>query len=604
MTDRSILPDNLQRILERQLTETRRVLLETQSSLLQELYVTASYEADAAALPGQTATTPLPDIKLHTNGHGKHHDDEKMSTVSPPNPPSKTAWRDTNAWKEAPELPEVPVAIEDGSMDDVPNGANTPLHKLASQKSTIQKATTWQELTQLERLTSSYFKEGTWSAGFYQFCMGFFRPPVPSESWLGDIVSGKRFEAIISTIILSNVFFIGHSANMAMDSVDGDLPASFTFIEVFYCICYTLELVLRMIVYGKTYFVSLDWTWNTFDFILVSISLQELALQAFISAQGDNFHVGFLRVLRVMKVLKLFRIIRLMRFFHELRLIWSSILGCLKTIVWAILVIAVFSFMFGVCFTQGVSIYVKDEGLSRGDTRVLLDTWGRVELSMLSLYMCTTNGADWEAKAELLLDVGWAYYGMFLMYVLFYTCVITNTLTSLFIEATMATSHQDQAYVIQEALQKKNMYVDQLKSWFGDIDEDNSGEITYEEFCEKLNDPKSLAFAHTLELELTDLKQFFQMLSEDGDKPVNLEQFVVGCIKLKGPAKSMDLMESICLQRRAISMVERAEKKHKEMELISFNRFEHLQTEVTKLQKSSFAMPLHPYSISPELEVV
>jgi len=45
------------------------------------------------------------------------------------------------------------------------------------------------------------------------------------------------------------------------------------------------------------------------------------------------------------------------------------------------------------------------------------------------------------------------------------------------------------------------------------------------------------------------MQQFFNLLSSNGNKPVDLETFVVGCIKLKGAAKSMDLMDLVYMTR-------------------------------------------------------
>lgn len=58
------------------------------------------------------------------------------------------------------------------------------------------------------------------------------------------------------------------------------------------------------------------------------------------------------------------------------------------------------------------------------------------------------------------------------------------------------------------------------------------------------------AFALTLGIEATDLDQFFTILSANGSRNVDLETFVVGCIKLRGMAKSMDVLECVLAQRQ------------------------------------------------------
>ena len=59
-----------------------------------------------------------------------------------------------------------------------------------------------------------------------------------------------------------------------------------------------------------------------------------------------------------------------------------------------------------------------------------------------------------------------------------------------------------------------------------------------------------VAFASSLDIEASQLEQFFGILSGGGERVVDLETFVVGCIKLRGVAKSMDLMEVLITQQR------------------------------------------------------
>merc|ERR1712050_69807 len=80
---------------------------------------------------------------------------------------------------------------------------------------------------------------------------------------------------------------------------------------------------------------------------------------------------------------------------------------------------------------------------------------------------------------------------------------------------------------------------------------DGSGDISEDEFCRHLKDPEMVAFASSLEIEVVDVAQFFNIISGNGKYPVDVETFVVGCIKLKGLAKSIDLLGLIHLQKKA-----------------------------------------------------
>jgi hypothetical protein len=265
-----------------------------------------------------------------------------------------------------------------------------------------------------------------------------------------------------------------------------------------------------------------------------------------IGADGKtiDINVSFLRVLRLMKVVRILRIVRLMKQFFELRLILASILGSVKACVWSLMLIFAISYIVGLCLLQSATTYLKEQKVVSPEVESDIDEyWSTSAKCMQSLYMSTTGGKDWYEVAKVLQEIGWAAYGVFLVYIGFFFCVVTNTLTSLFVEATRINAANDHEWIIHDALDRKDEYIKNLKAWYSKIDTDNSGDVTLKELSGHLNDPCVLEFAKILDIEVLDVRQFFIMLSGNGSKTVDLETFVVGCIKLKGLARSMDLLD-------------------------------------------------------------
>merc|ERR1719181_519984 len=114
----------------------------------------------------------------------------------------------------------------------------------------------------------------------------------------------------------------------------------------------------------------------------------------------------------------------------------------------------------------------------------------------------------------------------------------------------MANSERDQQMVIQLEMERKQHYIDKLQAFYDTLDENRDGEVCYEEFCRHVETPQMQAFASSLEIDTSDAKQFFCILSDHGKRQVDIETFVVGCIKLKGQAKSMDLMDLVYAHRQ------------------------------------------------------
>eukprot|EP00747_Dinoflagellata_sp_TGD_P202882 gnl/TRDRNA2_/TRDRNA2_76468_c1_seq1.p1 gnl/TRDRNA2_/TRDRNA2_76468_c1~~gnl/TRDRNA2_/TRDRNA2_76468_c1_seq1.p1 ORF type:complete len:144 (-),score=39.24 gnl/TRDRNA2_/TRDRNA2_76468_c1_seq1:62-433(-) len=64
------------------------------------------------------------------------------------------------------------------------------------------------------------------------------------------------------------------------------------------------------------------------------------------------------------------------------------------------------------------------------------------------------------------------------------------------------------------------------------------------------HDEQLEAFANSLYIDTQDLEQVFALLSNEGKNSVDIDAFVVGCIRLKGAAKSSDVNALLHEQRK------------------------------------------------------
>jgi len=217
----------------------------------------------------------------------------------------------------------------------------------------------------------------------------------------------------------------------------------------------------------------------------------------------------------------------------------------------------IITYMVGICFLQASTTYLQSLGQNPDPQSIAIQRyWGSVSTAMLSLYKASTNGEGWAEMADALKPAGAAFYILFILYIAFFMFVVMNTLTSLFIEATIQNAEKDKNMMIREELQRKSEYVSWAVELFNNIDQDASGDISEDEFRKHANNPELLAFASSLELDVTDIAQFYNMLSCRGKYNVDVDTFVNGCIKLKGTARSMDLQTLIALQKRSSRTLE------------------------------------------------
>jgi len=73
-------------------------------------------------------------------------------------------------------------------------------------------------------------------------------------------------------------------------------------------------------------------------------------------------------------------------------------------------------------------------------------------------------------------------------------------------------------------------------------DEDGSGELDVKEFLAALEDDEILWKMRGLDLPIDDAARLFTVIDGEGTRALQMEEFIDGCTKLKGAARSRDLL--------------------------------------------------------------
>jgi hypothetical protein len=202
--------------------------------------------------------------------------------------------------------------------------------------------------------------------------------------------------------------------------------------------------------------------------------------------------------------------------------------------------------MFALLFMQGIANSLADASQHHSDE--LLSAWYSVGQSMYTLFASATGGDDWTKFAEPLYEVGGPYFFAFLLYIIVFLFVLANIITSLFVDNALRSANNDEALLIEEHNQDKKQLVALIQPWFNSMNKDADDRVSVEEFKRHCQDKKLKAFAACLDVGTPDLVHLFKALSDDGKRNIDLETFVLGCAKLRGVARSADLMHVLIAQ--------------------------------------------------------
>lgn len=368
-------------------------------------------------------------------------------------------------------------------------------------------------------------------------------------SCLKTLIGHPLFDTVMGVAILANTVFIGYSAEYAVRHYDNPTDKFIDRGEWVFCILFTVEVTLRIIAWRpRAYFLGEDCWWNLFDFSLVASSIWAQLQSLQVSSGAGMPNTMGLRVLRLLRLLKMFRVVRVARFMRELRTIISSIVGSMRTLFWSMVMMSLIMYIFGLVFIQAASSVLPDKSLDDTTRELLIQYFGSVYKSMLTLFMATTGGEDWGPMAFPLVSAGNCYYYLFLFYISFLSMAILNVVMGLFVDAAMKATDKDRIEMIKEAADDRAGFQDNIIDLMKEFDSNGNGWIDKEELSKSYLHPKMQAFMQHLDVSSSEVNALFDLLDKQKAGEVQIEDLVPGCFRVSRGAKSIDIMQLIDTQ--------------------------------------------------------
>lgn len=347
------------------------------------------------------------------------------------------------------------------------------------------------------------------------------------------------YETLSAVLVLLNAVFIGlqveHFAEyraVAKWQYGG---------EVAFCTIFTLELVLRLASDRNSLFRR-EKGWNLFDTIVVLLMLTEQALAGLSPSTSLRSQISVLRVLRLMRVLRLLKIIRIITFFRELRMMVNSILACFTSLAWAMLVQGVMFYIFGISLTQGVLDYCEPyEIWGSPEGKHMRKYFGTLGRSTLSLFEAMAGGISWGELVDAIVPLHDAYKCIFILYICLAIFAVANIVTAVFVESAVTNAQRDREAIIQEQMESNRVYLQNMQKIFHELDRDGDGNIAIHELRCAVKDERVVACLNAFGLDITDAHTLFVLLDRDQSGLIDTDEFLLGCLRLKGEAKNLDV---------------------------------------------------------------
>eukprot|EP00929_Paragymnodinium_shiwhaense_P108861 TRINITY_DN75208_c0_g1_i1.p1 TRINITY_DN75208_c0_g1~~TRINITY_DN75208_c0_g1_i1.p1 ORF type:complete len:930 (-),score=205.63 TRINITY_DN75208_c0_g1_i1:128-2917(-) len=374
------------------------------------------------------------------------------------------------------------------------------------------------------------------------------------REYVEELVEHSWFSSGVACLIVLNAVVIGAQTEWSAQN-DGGQSDEFIWISHAFTFLFALEQVLRIFVYGRQYFCEDDSAWNIMDFTIVVFGVLEFMIDYVMPALEDQSEesdenlmqkMSLVRLARIMRVFRVVRVLRVLRIFRQLRVLINAIVNTMRSCLCTLWLLCVIIYMFSTTLTQAVNdaraSMVHDE-VQRAllDEEGLKKFYGSLFRSTYTLFQTMSGGVSWIECAQPLSDVHSAYVFLFLVFVFFVNFAVLNVVTGIFCQSAIESAQQDNEEVLEVQLSLKRLYIEKLQDLFEEIDQEDDGYITLQEFEEKLQDKRLTAYLSTLDLDVDQAWTLFKLIDREERGAVSIDEFVDGCLRLRGAARGIDL---------------------------------------------------------------
>jgi hypothetical protein len=374
------------------------------------------------------------------------------------------------------------------------------------------------------------------------------------------------FDYVMGMLVLVNSAMIGIQTDVVARRNLRAAPFGFRVCETCFTIVFTVELLFRIIASWGRFFKVRSWHWNVFDCIIVGLQITEefVAIILYGYSSGESAMVNFsvVRIMRLLRFVRIIRLVRVMRLISEMRVLVTSITRSWRPLCWTLVLLMLNMYLVAVYFTQAVHEEVSTANINDDDLgdpqsgfaapeAALRHYFGSLGMSFLSLFQAITGGKDWDdLSSPLLTRIGALPCFAFACYIAFTVIAMMNVVTGVFVENAIKSAKEDKDFFM----------INNMREVFKEANGGITGVMTWETFESQLDKHNMQEYFRAIDVDPSEAKGLFRLLDLDGSGFIDAEEFLSGCLRLRGPAKALDLALLMHEVRRMVSRIQEQKK--------------------------------------------
>eukprot|EP00930_Biecheleria_cincta_P015914 TRINITY_DN13115_c0_g2_i1.p1 TRINITY_DN13115_c0_g2~~TRINITY_DN13115_c0_g2_i1.p1 ORF type:complete len:568 (+),score=92.79 TRINITY_DN13115_c0_g2_i1:43-1704(+) len=363
-------------------------------------------------------------------------------------------------------------------------------------------------------------------------------------------VSSTVFVSLCNTVILASTIYAGLYTDIQLrDSFQRVRSlqlhsetdeAAFSFVNLFFVIWFSLEISIRMVAERCEFFTGPDWAWNTFDFVIVLFEVLDTLFEILPSG------LFILRVARVGRVIRIVRIVKQHHTLQKLRTMMIATMRSFSHLLWAFVLIGmtvyVVSIILGSAIVSFLGAVDVADTAQRNEAMDMETHFGTLWTLMVAMFASISGGNDWMTYGIFIrrLQYGDFWFAGFIFYVSFLSLGLLNVVTGIFCDSAAQCRTDDE--MVTNFIDNTNQLVDELGRIFDSATRAEEEYLTKEELQSLVKDRWVQAYLAGIDIDPQETAIMFTLMDADRNGKLDLSEFIKGILKMKGSAKSLDLL--------------------------------------------------------------
>merc|ERR1712032_1414 len=323
------------------------------------------------------------------------------------------------------------------------------------------------------------------------------------------------------------------------------------------------EIVMKLIAYRLHFFCEL---WNLFDLVIVCLTSFTM-----VASSELPLDLKLLRLVRLLRLLKLVSSLRSVHAFHSLYLMFAAVRQSVFILGWACISLVIIQMLFSLLITECLHAFyfcngplsessgsgVLCESLTSSEEerqRAVYMYYGTFVRSIFSMFELTL--ANWPPAARVLADnIHWSFMPLAVVHKLVFGFAVIGVIQSVIMKETFKVAEQDDQIMLWSQERQVKVYTKKMRDFFVRADTHHDGKITMEEFRKVMEHEQIRTWLASMEVNASDVDQMFALLDTSKNGALEIEELVKGINRLKGAARSIDLVAMMDMQSRFFDQV-------------------------------------------------